>query len=185
MHVEVSGPGEEGVDGEANDSSVQFEVDFAQPRGTEFKQTLSDNESASLLYNSRTYITEQSKEREKMKIAITAQGKELSSEIDLRFGRAKWIIIFDSQKGDFAAHDNVVNLNAVQGAGIQTGQNIANLDVEVVITGNVGPNAFKTLNTAGVKVFLAESQTVQQALDSFRVGKLKEIDGANVEGHWI
>jgi predicted Fe-Mo cluster-binding NifX family protein len=120
-----------------------------------------------------------------MKIAITAQGKELSSEIDLRFGRAKWIIIFDTQTGDFVAHDNVVNLNAVQGAGIQTGQNIANLDTEAVITGNVGPNAFKTLNTANVKVFLAESQTVQQALDSFRAGKLKKIDGANVEGHWI
>jgi predicted Fe-Mo cluster-binding NifX family protein len=120
-----------------------------------------------------------------MKIAITAQGKELSSEIDLRFGRAKWIIIFDTQTGDFAAHDNVVNLNAVQGAGIQTGQNIANLGVEAVITGNVGPNAFKTLNTANVNVFLAGSQTVQQALDSFRAEKLKEIVGANVEGHWI
>ncbi len=120
-----------------------------------------------------------------MKIAITAQGKELSSEIDLRFGRARWIIVVDSQTGDFAAHDNVVNLNAVQGAGIQTGQNIANLDVEVVITGNVGPNAFKTLNTAGVKIFLAEKQTAQEALDLFKVGKLKEVDGANVEGHWI
>jgi len=120
-----------------------------------------------------------------MKIAITAQGKELSSEIDLRFGRAKWIIIVDSETGDFAAHDNVVNLNAVQGAGIQTGQNIANLGVEVVITGNVGPNAFKTLNTAGVKIFLAEKQTVQETLDSFKVGKLKEVDGANVEGHWV
>jgi len=120
-----------------------------------------------------------------MKIAITAQGNELSSEIDLRFGRAKWIIVVDSETGDFAAHDNVVNLNAVQGAGIQTGQNIANLDVEVVITGNVGPNAFKTLNTAGVKIFLAEKQTVQNAIDSLKAGKLKEVNQANVEGHWI
>jgi predicted Fe-Mo cluster-binding NifX family protein len=120
-----------------------------------------------------------------MKIAITAQGKELSSEIDLRFGRAKWIIVVDSETGDFSAYDNVVNLNAVQGAGIQTGQNIANLDTEVVITGNVGPNAFKTLNTAGVKIFLAEKQTVRNAIDTFKAGKLKEVDQANVEGHWI
>ena len=120
-----------------------------------------------------------------MKIAVTAQGNELSSEIDLRFGRAKWLIVIDTETNDFQAHDNIVNLNAVQGAGIQTGQNIANLGVEAVITGNVGPNAFKTLNAAGVKIFLAESQTVQQALDSFRVGKLKEVDQANVEGHWI
>jgi len=120
-----------------------------------------------------------------MKIAITAQDKELSSEVDLRFGRARWIIVVDSETGDFATHDNVVNLNAVQGAGIQTGQNIANLDVKVLITGNVGPNAFKTLNTAGVKIFLTEKQTVQEAIDSFKAGKLKEVDQANVEGHWI
>jgi len=135
-----------------------------QPRGTESKQ---------------------SRERKKMKIAITAQGKELSSEIDLRFGRAKWLILVDTESGDFQAHDNAVNLNAAQGAGIQTGQNIANLGVEAVITGNVGPNAFKTLNAANIKIFLAKKQTVQEAIDLFKAGELKEVDQANVEGHWI
>jgi predicted Fe-Mo cluster-binding NifX family protein len=120
-----------------------------------------------------------------MKIAITAQGEELSSEIDLRFGRAKWLIVTDTETDDFQAYNNIVNLNAVQGAGIQTGQNIANLDVDAVITGNVGPNAFKTLNTAGVKIFLAQNQNVQEAIDSFKAGELKEVNQANVEGHWI
>ena len=120
-----------------------------------------------------------------MKVAITAQEKELSSEIDLRFGRAKWIIVVDTETGDFQAHDNAVNLNAAQGAGIQTGQNIANLGVEAVITGNVGPNAFKTLNAANIKIFLAEKQTVVEAIDSFKAGELKEVDQANVEGHWV
>ena len=121
-----------------------------------------------------------------MKVAVTSQGKELSSEIDPRFGRAKWLIVVDTDEGDFKAYDNVLNLNAVQGAGIQTGQNIANLGVEAVITGNVGPNAFKTLNAAGVKIFLAQQkQTVQEAIDSFKSGKLKEVGQANVEGHWI
>jgi len=120
-----------------------------------------------------------------MKIAITAQGKELSSEIDLRFGRAKWLILVDTESGDSQVHDNELNLNAVQGAGIQTGQNIANLGVEAVITGNVGPNAFKTLNAADIKIFLAEKQTVAEAIDSFKEGELKGVDQANVEGHWI
>jgi predicted Fe-Mo cluster-binding NifX family protein len=120
-----------------------------------------------------------------MKVAVTAQDKELSSEIDLRFGRTKWLIVVDIVTGDYEAHDNIVNLNAVQGAGIQTGQNIANLGVGAVITGNVGPNAFKTLNAAKVKIFLAEKQTVKDAIDSFKSGRLKEIEQANVEGHWI
>ena len=120
-----------------------------------------------------------------MKIAITVQDKELSSEIDLRFGRAKWLIVVDTESGDFRAHDNAVNLNAAQGAGIQTGRNVANLGVEAVITGNVGPNAFKTLNAAGVKIFLAEKQSAQQAVDSYKAGELKEVGQANVEGHWV
>ncbi len=120
-----------------------------------------------------------------MKVVITSQENEPSSEIDLRFGRAKWLIVFDAETGSFQAHDNEVNLNAAQGAGIQTGRNIANLDADAVITGNVGPNAFKTLNAANVKVFLAEKQTVQQAFDSYKAGELKEVDQANVEGHWV
>ena len=120
-----------------------------------------------------------------MKIAVTSQGQELSSEIDPRFGRAKWLVVVDTETGKSEIHDNTVNLNAAQGAGIQTGQNIANLDVDAVITGNVGPNAYRTLSAAKVKVFLADEQTVQQAIDSFKSGKLKEVGQANVEGHWI
>ncbi|MFA6424621.1 MAG: NifB/NifX family molybdenum-iron cluster-binding protein [Phycisphaerae bacterium] len=120
-----------------------------------------------------------------MKIAVTAEADKLTSQIDLRFGRAKYLLIMDTDTGDFKAHDNSVNLNAAQGAGIQTGSNIANLGVEAVITGNVGPNAFKTLSAAGIKIFLAEKQTVQEAIDLFKAGKLKEANNANVSGHWI
>ena len=120
-----------------------------------------------------------------MKVAVTSQGQELSSEIDPRFGRARWLVVVDTETGKSEVHDNSVNLNATQGAGIQTGQNIANLGVEAVITGNVGPNAFKTLNAANVKIFLAEKQTVQDAIDSFKADKLKEVGEATVEGHWV
>ncbi len=120
-----------------------------------------------------------------MKIVVTAQGNELSSEVDLRFGRAENLIVIDTETDDFQVHSNTTNLNAAQGAGIQTGRNVAELDAEVVITGNVGPNAFKTLSAAGVKVFLSEKQTVAEAIELFKAGKLKEVDQANVEGHWV
>jgi predicted Fe-Mo cluster-binding NifX family protein len=120
-----------------------------------------------------------------MKVAVTSQGRELSSEVDPRFGRARKLIVVDTETGQFQAHDNTVNLHAVQGAGIQTGKNVANLDVDAVITGSVGPNAFKTLSAAKIKVFLADKQTVRQAIDSFKEGKLREVEQANVEGHWI
>ncbi len=120
-----------------------------------------------------------------MKIAITAQGQDLSSPLDQRFGRAKWLILADTDTGQFKANDNSVNLNAASGAGIQTAQNIASLGAEAVITGNTGPNAFRTLDAAGVKIFLSKALTVQEALDLFKEGKLQEITQANVEGHWV
>ena len=95
-----------------------------------------------------------------MKVVVTAQGNELSSEVDLRFGRAQNLIVIDTEAGDFQAHSNTVNLDASQGAGIQTGRNVAEFGAEALIIGNVGPNAFKTLSAAGVKVFLAVQQTV-------------------------
>ena len=120
-----------------------------------------------------------------MKVAVTAQGQERTSPMDTRFGRAKWIVVVDTDTGDCQAHDNKLNLTLAQGAGIQTGQNVANLGVDVVITGNVGPNAYKTLAAADVRVFLASGGTVEQVMAAFGQGQLQEVQQANVEGHWI
>jgi len=121
-----------------------------------------------------------------MKIAITVRGEDLSAQVDQRFGRNKNILLVDSETSDTQVMDNSVNLNAVQGAGIQTAQNVANSGAEAVISGNMGPNAFRTLQSAGVKIFLCESEvTAEQALQKFNAGELEEIHQANVRGHWM
>lgn len=120
-----------------------------------------------------------------MKVVVTAQGNDMNSQVDPRFGRTKWFIVVDTETGDFQVHDNEQNLNAAQGAGIQAGRNVVNLKAEAVITGNVGPKAFRTLTAAKVKIFLTKDQTVQQAIDSLKSGELNEVSQANVEGHWV
>ena len=119
-----------------------------------------------------------------MKLAVTSQGNDLNSQVNPRFGRTKWFIIYDTKTGDFTAHDNNQNVNAAQGAGIQTARNVANLGAEAVITGNVGPKAFRTLTAARIKIYLTENQTVQEAIDSYNSGNLKQLDNANVDSHW-
>ncbi len=120
-----------------------------------------------------------------MKIAVTSQGKDLSSALDPRFGRSQFFIVFDTETDSFEAVDNSQNLNAAQGAGIQAGQNIANFGAGAVITGNVGPNAFRTLSAAGIKIYLCREGTVQQALDQYKAGNLQESGQSNVQGHWM
>jgi predicted Fe-Mo cluster-binding NifX family protein len=121
-----------------------------------------------------------------MKIAITVQGQDLSAQVDPRFGRAKNILLVDSETEELENKDNSPNLNAAQGAGIQTAQNVANSRAEAVISGNMGPNAFRTLQAAGVKIYLCQTgQTAEQALEKFKAGELEEIKQANVRGHWM
>ena len=120
-----------------------------------------------------------------MKIAITSQGEQLQSPVDPRFGRAKWFIVIDTETGDFEAVDNKKNFDAAQGAGIQAARNAAELGVEAVVTGNVGPKAFTTLKAVGIRVHIGADGTVQEALDRFKAGSLEAAGGANVEGHWM
>ena len=119
-----------------------------------------------------------------MKIAISATGKEMSGNVDPRFGRAKYFILVDTETNASTAHDNTQNLNAAQGAGIQAGETVARLEAGAVITGNVGPKAFRILNAAGIKVYLCGQMSVTDAVQKLKTGELKEASAANVEGHW-
>jgi len=123
--------------------------------------------------------------RKTMKIAVTSSGETLTATVDLRFGRAKKFIIIDTETNETQVVDNSQNLNAVQGAGIQAGQNVSRLGVEAVITGHCGPKAFRALQAAGVKIFLAPEGTVGEAVEKFKAGELTETGKADVEGHWV
>ena len=119
-----------------------------------------------------------------MKVVVTSQGPGLDSPVDPRFGRAKNFILVDLETGEFSVHDNTQNLNAAQGAGIQAGRTVVDLGVAAVITGNVGPKAFTTLQAGNVEVYPGASGTVREAVEKFKAGQLKGAEKANVEGHW-
>lgn len=122
-----------------------------------------------------------------MKIVITSCGKELHSKVDSSFGRAKWFIFFDTETDTFEACNNRQNVDAPQGAGIQAGQNVANLGVDVVLTGNIGPNALRVLKAASIKTFIFKRgvKTVGEVLSEWKDGCLQEVKEATTEGHWV
>ena len=120
-----------------------------------------------------------------MKIAISSQGKDLASAIDPRFGRARYFIVVDSETGSFTLHNNEQNLNALQGAGIQAAKNVTDFGAQAVISGNVGPKAFATLDAAGIDVYIGASGTVQDAVNAFKEGALRKTEKSNVQGRWM
>ncbi len=58
-----------------------------------------------------------------MKIAFTTAGEDLQAALDRRFGRAPGFLVVDTATESCEYVANTQNLNAAQGAGIQSGAN--------------------------------------------------------------
>jgi len=118
-----------------------------------------------------------------MKIAVSSTGPDLDAQVDPRFGRAQHLLIVDTDDLEFEAVANP-NVAAGGGAGIQTAQMIANKGAEAVLTGNCGPNAYRTLVAAGIQVYAGVSGSVRDAIDAFKGGKLGPLSEPSVPGHF-
>ena len=104
-----------------------------------------------------------------MQIAISATGKDLSSAIDPRFGRAAYLLIVDPDtKAIVEIIDNQAASEAAQGAGIKAATLIADAGVEAVLTGIVGPKAAAVCEKAGIVMLNGIKGTVAEAVEQFR-----------------
>ncbi len=119
-----------------------------------------------------------------MKIAVTALDGELDSKIDPRFGRAAYIIIVDSETLEFKALDNNKNKNSFKGAGSKAVAMVSDNEAEVILTGCCGPNAFKALESAGIKVVDDQSGRVIEVVQKFKQGNVVYAEKANQNGYW-
>lgn len=119
-----------------------------------------------------------------MKIAVSAAGTDLNAPIDPRFGRCPYFVIVDAETMEYEALPNT-GPNAAHGAGIQAARLVAERGVRAVITGNVGPNAFSALSSAGIEVITGAFGSVGEAVERYRKGELREgVRGPTVGGHF-
>ena len=98
-----------------------------------------------------------------MKIAISAVGQTLDSEVDPRFGRCRYFVIVDPESMQFEAVENSSAM-ASGGAGISAAQMIAGKSVQAVLTGNCGPNVYQVLSGAGIQVITGVSGSGKSSL---------------------
>ena len=118
------------------------------------------------------------------KIAVSCEEPGLESMVDPRFGRAAGFLIVDPDTMTFEFIDNGASQVMAQGAGIQAAENIARSGAKVLLTGYVGPKAFKGLSAAGIKICQdLENITVRQAIDLYKTGKAKMAAAPNRMGH--
>lgn len=110
-----------------------------------------------------------------MKIAVSCQGPRPTDRFDERFGRAAYLLIYDTTSDSWAAFDNSQNREAQSGAGIGAASKVAETGAQVVITGHVGPKAAQALQAAGIQVVLSTASTPTEAVAEFLANKKMQL----------
>lgn len=112
-----------------------------------------------------------------MKIGISCTGKKLEDLMDVRFGRCEYFQIHDTESAQVKVLENE-GKSSGGGAGIAAAQQIINEDVDAIITGHLGPNAFEIIEKSGVKVYKCESISIKLVLQKYKNNELQELKEA-------
>ncbi len=102
-----------------------------------------------------------------MKTIITSTGNELSSKLDLRFGRAKYFCLFEENTKETKFYKNE-QVNAQSGAGTQSAEKMVELGAEKIISGDFGPNAKNLLNKFQIQMVVIQddNKTIEDIINS-------------------
>ncbi|PID27720.1 MAG: dinitrogenase iron-molybdenum cofactor biosynthesis protein [Candidatus Cloacimonadota bacterium] len=119
-----------------------------------------------------------------MKIAITALENNFDeSKVDSRFGRAAGFFILDTETDHCKWLENSQNIYAEHGAGIQAAQTVINSGAEILVTGHVGPKAYKALTAGKIKIYSdAEKYQVNEIKQLLKENKLNLAERENTVG---
>ncbi|MDW7669881.1 MAG: NifB/NifX family molybdenum-iron cluster-binding protein, partial [Bacillota bacterium] len=109
-----------------------------------------------------------------MRIAVPAKDKDLKSKVESVFGRTQFFIVVDVETKEFDVVENE-GVSASGGAGITAAQCVADSGADAVVTFQCGKNAADVLGAANIKIFKAEDVTVEEIIDKYNKGELKEL----------
>ena len=117
-----------------------------------------------------------------MKIAVSATGQNKESQLDRRFGRCEYFLIYDTETEEFKAIGNN-GVSSGGGAGIAAASQVIEENVSVIITGNLGSNAFELVEKARITAYSCEALPVFRAVEMFQKNQLSEINTAGNAHH--
>lgn len=104
-----------------------------------------------------------------MKIVISAEGTDLTSNIAHSFGASPYLLVVDTERLDVKVLSRPGTI-AQRGAGVQAIVFAINEGAKVVLTGYCSPTAHNQLASNGIKVITGASGTVKEALDKYKAG---------------
>ncbi len=117
-----------------------------------------------------------------MIIAISANGKGENSSLERRFGRCPFYAFFDTEKETWSFLPNPGSMEG-SGAGVKAAQFLLEQNPDVLLTGDVGPNASSILKSAEMEVYSISEMLLTEALEQYRHGNCSPVVEATVSSH--
>ena len=120
-----------------------------------------------------------------MEVAVPSPRPTLDDRIDERLGRAMYLLIIETQTMRVDVFDNTENRDAMQGAGTGAAEAVAERGAHAVITGHLGPKAFRALSAVGIAGYDGSGMTVSEALSAFEDGTLESLSEAEAHSGMV
>ncbi len=117
-----------------------------------------------------------------MKVIVSSTGEGLDAEMDPRFGRCQYFVLVDTETMTAETHANP-GASASGGAGFQAAQFCSDVGAKAVISGSFGPNAFNTLQEAGIEMYPTAGGKIKDLVESLMKGELEKAESAGPRGH--
>lgn len=109
-----------------------------------------------------------------MKIGISANGKNKEDLLEIHFGRCEYFQVYDLESNTSKVVENK-GILASGGAGIAAANQMIDEGIDVIISGSLGPNAFKLISKAGIKSYKCDEIPIKDVLIKYSNNDLEEI----------
>ncbi len=116
-----------------------------------------------------------------MRICLPTMGDGgLTEKVHNHFGSAGFFTIYDTESKEVQIIDNN-NQHHTHGA-CQPLKALDGYDVDIVLTSGMGQRAVSLMNEGGIRVYLLEGETVEEAVKKLEAGQLRELTLENACG---
>ena len=100
----------------------------------------------------------------------------LEAQVAAHFGRAPYFAVVDFENGKILAVKTVPNTGEHQGGSGHPHENLLALKPNVIVAQGMGPGGLTSFRSNKVIVLKANSNSVKQIVESFKEGKLAELE---------
>ncbi len=114
-----------------------------------------------------------------MRIALAIEENKIESNLSEICGRSNFFLILDSQTKTQEIFPNPF-ASSYGGGGIQTARILIEKNCDVLITKMIGTQTLLFLESAAIKVFLSNVDSITDALNRFEKGLLKMAKVQNI-----